>query len=289
MTSRQGGLPARLLVISARAGGADDRAVARIVDAFPRVPAMPFDPKVDYAAAVRPGGRLIIAGGDGSIGVVARCLASTDVGMGIISLGTFNNFALALGLPLTLEAAIEAVKRGRPRPITVGYANGLPFLEAAALGLFGEAIQLGEAAKDWMFGELSERLRKLPGIREFEFQIRGDLEGGGKALSLVFANTETTGARLPIAAGKTPHEPYLELSVQVGATRSDLISRLAAASMGRPSGDAGISFRFHRLEVETVPRIPVYADHQEAGRTPAVIEARPGALRVLIPPRARPS
>ena len=57
-------------------------------------------------------------------------------------------------MPTDLDEAIKAVQDGTPHPVTVGRINGHPFLEVAAIGMFGEALQLGEAAKDMVFGKL---------------------------------------------------------------------------------------------------------------------------------------
>jgi diacylglycerol kinase family enzyme len=81
--------------------------------------------------------------------------------VGILSLGTFNNFALALGLPAGLDEQIEVIKTGRARAITLGRVNGNVFLEACAFGLFGEPIALGEAAKDRIYGSFVTALREV--------------------------------------------------------------------------------------------------------------------------------
>lgn len=212
---------------------------------------------------------------------VAVALADREHVLGIVPTGTYNNFASPLGIPTSVDAAIRLIKRGRPYPITLGRVGDEVFLEACAVGVFGEAILLGEAAKDARFGEFGDRLRSLAGTRPFEFKLSGDLEGDGVALSLVVANTPTTGARLAVGT-KTPVQPFLELAISVVETRSDLISRFLASSLlRRPAGDSGVRFRFRELRVETRPRMRTIADNVTAGRTPATVRADAGALRVI--------
>jgi diacylglycerol kinase family enzyme len=224
----------------------------------------------------------VVAGGDGTIGAVLRALAGTDLQVGLLPLGTFNNFARSLGIPEDLDRAIEVVRTGRPRPVTLGRVAGRPFLEVAAVGRFGELIVLGEAAKDLAFGELAARFNQLRELRSFRYRLAGDLEGSGTAVSLVFSNTPTTGAHVPIGDA-TPDDPYLELALGLSGAR-DVLTRLLAALLRQPRrGRTTLNLRFRRLVVTTDPVVPVYADHEEVGRTPFTVEAQPGAVTVIEP------
>lgn len=274
-----------LVVISSGAGGVTPAVRERVLRAFARSEAVEFEPGLDYRRLLPEGGRVIAVGGDGTIETVARALAGTPISLGIISLGTYNNFGRALRLPLRAGPAIQAIKEGRPRYVTVGAINGEVFLEAAAIGFFGQAIAAGESAKERRFGRLRRELGRLSGARPFEFTIKGDVEGSGSALSLVFANSPSIGARLSIGHGR-PVEPYLELSVLAGRTRADVVRRVVAGALGGEEGGALMTFRFHRIEVLARPRTEAYADVRRAGRTPAVVEALPKALRVILPPAA---
>lgn len=129
----------RLLIISSSAGNITPEIEARLRELFSDYLILPFDPKEDFEKMITPRARFVIAGGDGSVEFVVRKLADSSHPVGILSLGTFNNFALALGLPSDLDKQIEVIKKGRPRPITLGRVNGTVFLEACAIGLFGDS------------------------------------------------------------------------------------------------------------------------------------------------------
>src|SRR6202040_2195596 len=106
---------------------------AKLRKAFATSLIVEFDPKLDLEKLTTPTGTVIVAGGDGTIGWVVRRLADTKHPVGILSLGTFNNFAKSLHLPTTVDAAIRVIKNGQARPITLGRLNGKIFLEAAAI------------------------------------------------------------------------------------------------------------------------------------------------------------
>jgi diacylglycerol kinase (ATP) len=275
-----------VVLVSGAAGSVTEDIQERLRKVFADDLILDFDPDQDFLSWLEPGAKVVVAGGDGTVGFVARRLAGSDHALGILPLGTFNNFARSLGIPTELDAAIEVVRSGHPTPITVGRVNGRYFMEAAALGLFGAAIALGEAAKDFTFGELGRRLGEVAGAEPFDYRLTGDLQRSGRARSLVFANTPRSGAALPVAS-TSPVEPSLVLSLNAGASRFDLVRRAAAAVLRRRGGEPGAAMSFRRLRVETSPRVGIYADAEQAGETPADVEADVGALNVLLPARER--
>ena len=276
---------ARLLIINRAARAIDDGVEAKLRARFPDHLAIDFSPRRNFEDLITPRAQVVVAGGDGTVENVVRKLADTKHPLGIIPLGSFNNFALALGLPLDLDQAIRIVHRGRPRAITLGRVNNKVFLEACAIGLFGEAIVLGDSAKDLQFGDVVTRLRQVIRAGPFDYELTGDLRGEGTAMSLVFANTSSIGSQLPVSAAK-PAQPYLELSLEAGQSRTDIVGRvLASALLAKHEEGSGRILRFRKVSVMTRPRVRVYADNQPAGRTPAVVSAEISALKVILPGR----
>jgi diacylglycerol kinase family enzyme len=63
-----------------------------------------------------------------------------------------------------------------------------------------------------------------------------------------------------------------------------VLTRLLVALLRQPRrGRTTLNLRFRRLVVTTDPVVPVYADHEEVGRTPFTVEAQPGAVTVIEP------
>ena len=270
--------------MSSKAGSMTPQIEAKLRKAFEDSLIVEFDPKMDVEKLVSPKALIIVAGGDGSIGWVVRKLADTAHPLGILSLGTFNNFAKSLHLPATVDAAIHTIKTGKPYPITLGRLNGKIFLEAAAIGLFGETIAAGESAKDRAFGAFAEDLKHVMEAKPFTYTLTGDIRGSGTAMSLVFTNTTSIGSQMPVS-DKTPEDPYLELSVHAGASRTDIVKRVLARAVlsKHKEGGLGQVFKFRKLLVTTKPTVRVYADNAQLGRTPATITAEVSALKVILP------
>ena len=272
-----------LLSLSPQARSITPEVEAKLRKAFASSTVVEFDPGMDIENLVSATGTVIVAGGDGTIGSVVRWVADSKHTLGIVSMGTFNNFAKSLHLPTTVDAAVRVIKTGKRRRITLGRLNGKVFLEAAAIGLFGDVIAAGESAKNRAFGAFAHDLKHLVEARPFRYELNGDIKGSGTARSLVFANTTSIGSQLPVS-DTTPVDPYLEFSVHAGATRRDIVGRALSRVVLAKRREQGLGqvFRFSRLEVTTKPKVRIYADNAQFGRTPATITAELSSLKVIL-------
>ncbi len=130
-------------------GADNDLTVETIRAAFARcgaqctVLAVAGDKIADAARqAVQDGFEKIIAGGgDGTISTVASVLAGTPIPMGILPLGTLNHFARDIGLPLSLEEAVETTVHGVQKRIDVAEVNGHVFINNSSLGLYPHVVR----------------------------------------------------------------------------------------------------------------------------------------------------
>jgi diacylglycerol kinase family enzyme len=273
-----------VLVISRNAGSMNEQVEAKLRKAFADHTIVDFDPREDISKLVSARGRIVVAGGDGTVEFFVRQFADTNHPLGIISMGTYNNLARALGLPTDVDELIAVARNGHSRAITLGRVNGHIFIEACAIGLFGQTIALGDSAKDMEFGKLAPKVKDVISAKRFHYELEGDIKGSGTAMSLVFSNTASIGSQLQIS-DKSPIEPNLEFSVHAGRSRTDIVARAikSALPVDLPVESTDQVFRFQKLEVSTKPRMRVYADNYLVGHTPATITAEVSALKVLLP------
>lgn len=85
--------------------------------------------------------RVVVAGGDGTLHLVANGMAGTQAALGVIPCGSANDFARSIGLPLDVEAALEVVRAGHCERLDLGWVNGRYFLNVASLGMSAEIAQ----------------------------------------------------------------------------------------------------------------------------------------------------
>ena len=126
-----------------RAGRARLAEVARERDIEPVV----LEPGNDLGALVEDAAAegadvLGMAGGDGSLAVVASAASAHGIPFVCVPAGTRNHFARDLGLdPDDLLGALDAFTDGLEGSIDLGDVNGRPFLNNVSLGVYGAAVQ----------------------------------------------------------------------------------------------------------------------------------------------------
>lgn len=98
-------------------------------------------------AAVRSGGAVVVAGGDGTINSIVQAVLPTRRPFGIIPQGTFNYSSRAHGIPLDTTEATQSLLTARLKRVQVGLVNDRAFLVNASLGLYPELLQDREEYK----------------------------------------------------------------------------------------------------------------------------------------------
>src|SRR5699024_1154062 len=71
---------------------------------------------------------VVVGGGDGTLSAAASRLVHTSMALGILPLGTFNNFSRTLGIPSTLEEAVEIIASRAQMLVDVAEVNGHIFI-----------------------------------------------------------------------------------------------------------------------------------------------------------------
>ena len=78
--------------------------------------------------------RIAIGGGDGTISEALPQLLRLGKPVGVLPLGTANDFARTLELPSDPVQALQTAVSGRERKIDVGLVNGYPYVNVASVG-----------------------------------------------------------------------------------------------------------------------------------------------------------
>ncbi|MFC7583648.1 diacylglycerol/lipid kinase family protein [Nonomuraea antimicrobica] len=156
---------------------------------------------LDTALATDPD-LLIVGGGDGTLSSAVRHVAHRDVALGVLPLGTTNNFARSLGLPLDLAGAIRVFATGKVADIDLGMADDRPF---ANLASFGVSVEVAGKVKPWLKRVVGRpaypltALTILPNHRPFRAYIT--VEGSGTSCSPTSSTSPTAAST---AAGRWP-------------------------------------------------------------------------------------
>ena len=82
----------------------------------------------------------LAAGGDGTVHHVMQAVVHTDACLGVLPIGTWNNFARDLGIPIGWRAALDVALNGETRQIDTGRVNDRFFLNNVSIGLYPELV-----------------------------------------------------------------------------------------------------------------------------------------------------
>ena len=142
--------------------------------------------------------RVVVAGGDGSVGIAALLAAVLDVPFGVIPAGTANDFARAMELPDDLERACMLAATGDVlREIDLGRIDDTPFVNVASLGLAPVAaeragpLKRGLGALAYPVGAAIAAMRSRP--MSVAARVDGHLTFTGEAWQVMVASTGAFG------------------------------------------------------------------------------------------------
>lgn len=234
-------------------------------------------------------------GGDGTAMEVAAALASSGIPMGVLPGGTGNLLARALHIPLDVRGAVRALVHGEIRNIDLGVALGRHFAVAAGVGI--DAAMVTETSS-WMkqrFGVLAYALIATRAalrivLRNRHFRVRIEVDGEvieRKAASVLFANF---GAILEDRVSFGPDiacdDGMLDCCIFSPTNVRDAVRIMWRLTRRDFRPDSALLYRKgRRFVLHTDPILPLQADGELLGLTPAEIVVEPFAAHLLVPRR----
>lgn len=153
--------------------------------------------------AVQAGAQVVVAaGGDGTAHEVAQAVVGTDAALGIIPIGSGNDFVRMLGIPKGIDGAVSTILRGRTRMVDVAEVNGRFGLNAFGMGIDGQIAASFQRMRmiSRSFAYLCAVLLEIVRFRGFRVHLQcEDWHYDGKLVSLSVMNGRFSGGGLPMA------------------------------------------------------------------------------------------
>lgn len=234
---------------------------------------------------------IVLCGGDGTIASGAMAVMESGLPLGIIPMGTANDLARTLGIPLDLEKAADLVISGRTRAIDVGSVNGHAFFNVASIGLSSQlasALDAGLKRRWGRVGYAIAALKVASRARPFEAIIteKGDAIAV-TTYQIAVGNGRHYGGGNVVEETAAIDDGRLDLySLEMGSVWK-LALMLRSFRLGRHGLWSEVrTARCDNFEVTTRRPMPVNTDGEIVTSTPARFEVHPNAIRVFVPDEA---
>ncbi len=237
-------------------------------------------------------GIIVAGGGDGTISAIAERAIKARKTLGILPLGTLNNFSKDLRIPQDLPEAVRVIAEGNIRQIDVGEVNGQIFVNNSSIGLYPDIVRrrerqqrLGRGKWSAAFWAALKILKRSP-----FFAVKLETENGERIVKTPFVfigNNQyemdffNIGRRAKLDDGKLSVY-FLHRSGRRGLLMLFLRALLGRLRQARDFEEINIE----RITIETRKKqMPVAFDGEvEFLETPLRYKIHPKALRVVVPP-----
>lgn len=231
---------------------------------------------------------VIVGGGDGTLNGIVDSLVEKQLPLGLLPLGTANDLARTLAIPLSIPEACRVIAEGYIKPIDLGWVNGSYFFNVASLGLSVNITQnLSQGAKR-RWGVLAyglTALQVLSQTRPFSAEIRANGETlSVKTIQIAIGNGRYYGGGLAVATDATIDDQRLDLySLEL----QHWWQIFSALRMLR-SGEHGVlswvrTLEAQEIKISTRKRHTINTDGELTASTPATFRVVPRALGVFAP------
>jgi YegS/Rv2252/BmrU family lipid kinase len=235
---------------------------------------------------------LILGGGDGTVSSVVDFLADRGTLLGLLPLGTANDFARTLDIPEDIEEACKLIANGKVVDIDLGLAGDNFYVNVASVGLSVEATR---ALSPWLKKSTGPLAYPVAAIRAFlkhePFSARLTFPEGDhepveydRLLQVAVGNGRFYGGGMIVALESGIDDKTLDIYAIDLGRRRDLIGAVRYLKSGDFIKTDGVhNFRTPRVRLETDPDLPVNIDGEVVTRTPQDFSVAQNALSVLVP------
>ncbi|UHQ22727.1 lipid kinase YegS [Lysobacter sp. 5GHs7-4] len=294
------------LILNGKSAGDDAlrEAVAAIradgVDLDVRVTWEGGDAERYVAEAIADGADCIVAaGGDGTLSEVATTLAHRDEAagllpsLGLVALGTANDFASAAGLPTDALQALRLIRARPAQPIDLlrlQAADGTHWAANLASGGFGTQVTVEtDAGLKKMLGGLAYLITGIAKLGRID-PIRARLHGEGFAwegdfIALGVGNGRQAGGGQPLCPEALIDDGLLDLTIvpelsgEVGATVGTLLTQGQHAALER----VAVRARLRSVEIDSAQELTLNLDGEPVRSRHFRIDCVPARVRMHLP------
>jgi diacylglycerol kinase (ATP) len=248
------------------------------------------DATLAAAEAVERGFDVIIAaGGDGTLYEVINGMAEKPnrPPLGLLPLGTTNDFARAMSIPKNWEDACDIIIRGYNREIDLGKTNNKYFINIAGGGSLTELTYEVPSKLKTMLGQLAyymKGLEKLPRLRPIELFIKSeDVELHEEVMIFLISNTNSVAGFEKLCPDASIDDGLLDVIVVKKCNLVEMIRLVTLALRGEHLSDPNLIYlRTKHIQITSPDYVQLNLDGEFGGTLPGVFSVLPSHLRLFV-------
>jgi diacylglycerol kinase (ATP) len=231
---------------------------------------------------------IVSAGGDGTHHYVINGLFGSEVPLGLLPLGTGNDLAKGVGMPMDVQAAAATLLKGQVREIDVARAGTMICGCIAGVGFDSTVTRYANEHARWLSGPLAYTWSLLRCMREYQpkpLEIMTDGECfSGDVVFAVVGNNVSYGGGIRLAPRAKLDDGLLDICVIPYMSRLELLRWVPRAYRGEHLRHPRIKyFQARNITLRSDSRMELFGDGEFLQVLPATIEVVPRALRLIAP------
>ena len=219
---------------------------------------------------------VVAAGGDGTINEVVNGMAEQEYRpkLGIIPVGTTNDFARALQIPRDIVAAAEIIAKGDRIPIDIGRMNEKILLTIGGGGSLTELTYDVPSKLKTVLGQLAYYLRgieMLPSLKATNMTIEYDGKlFEGEAMLFLVGLTNSIGGFEKLSPSSSINDGMFTLLILTKTNLADFIPIASLALRGEHINDPKVIYtKANRIKVHSDEKVLLNLDGEFGGVLPA--------------------
>lgn len=241
---------------------------------------------------------VIAAGGDGTLNEVVHGLSGQErrPALGLLPLGTTNDFARALGIPKHWEGACDLITKRHTIPVDVGRANGRHFINIAGGGSLTELTYEVPSKLKTMVGQLAyymKGLEKVTRLQSSHMKIIADGVGEFEEefMLFLFANSNSVAGFDKLVPQASVNDGVFDCIALRKCSLPEFIKLATHVMRGEPvtNDPHFIQFQSNRIQVESNSRVQLNLDGEFGGTLPCVFDLLPSHLNMIVDERGESS
>ncbi|MGN0143434.1 MAG: YegS/Rv2252/BmrU family lipid kinase [Clostridium sp.] len=230
---------------------------------------------------------ILVAGGDGTVDSVVNAMKerNIDIPIGILPVGTANDFGKFIHMPSDIQSACKQILDSKPKAVDVGKINDKYFVNVASTGLFTDVSQKTDVNLKNTIGKLAYYLKgieELPNFRKLKIKLTSKdcVYNDDMYLMLVF-NGQTAG-NFNLATQAEVSDGELDVIIFKAVPIIELIPLFIKLLKGEHlDSDKVVYFKTDKLYVECDEDIVTDIDGEKGPDFPLNIECIKGGIKVL--------